>query len=105
MFLHTEIIDATPSHEDEATLYFNDEESIEITVAIGCASPGVNFTWSRPENTENSSQPCPGNTHFSTSTSIFRKDNPTKDDAGEITLSITHPKLKSRKFTWNLICE
>ena len=105
MFLHVDEIDATPSHKDGATIHFTDKESIEITVDVGCVSPGVNFTWSRPGNIESSSKPCSGNPYFSTSKSIFRIDNPTKDDGGKITLSITHPTLKSKTYTWNLKCK
>ena len=102
MFLHVDIIVATSSLEDKATVYFIDKESIEITVDVGCASPGVTFTWSKPENTESSSEPCSGNPYFRTSKSDFRIENTTKDDEGTITLLITHPKLAPRSYTWYL---
>ena len=102
MLLCVDIIVATPSHEDEATIDFTYKERIEITVDVGCASPRVSFTWSRPGNIESSSKPCSGNPYFNTSKSIFRIDNPTRRDEGPVTLSITHPKLESRRYTWNL---
>ena len=102
MFLHVDIIDATPSHENETTIDITYKESIEITVDVGCASNGVTFNWSRPENTESSSKPCPGTSYFSTSKSIFRIENTTKDDEGPVTLLITHPTLKSRNYIWYL---
>ena len=106
MFLHADIIDATASHKDGDTIYFTDStESIEITVDIGCTSHGVIFNWSKPENTNSSSKQCPGNPYFSASESIYRKDKPTRDDEGTVSVNITHPKLKSRNFTWNLKCK
>ena len=105
MFLHVDEIVATPSHKDGDIIDITDKESIEITVDVGCTSPGVTFTWSRPENTDSSSKPCSGNPYFRTTKSAFRIDNPTKDDKGPVTLGITHPKLKSRRYTWNLKCK
>ena len=105
MFLHVDEIVATPSHKDGATIDITDKESIEITVDVGCVSPGVHFTWSKLENTESSSKPCSTNPYFRSSNSIFRMENPTKDDEGTITLIITHPRLKSRKYAWNLKCK
>ena len=105
MFLYVDEIISTPSHKDGDIIDITDKESIEITVDVGCVSPRVTFTWNRPENTDSSSKPCPGNPYFSTSKSVFRIDNPTKNDDGTITLSITHPTLKSKTYTWNLKCK
>ena len=105
MFLHVDEIVATPSHKDGDIIDITDKESIEITVDVGCTSPGVTFTWNRPENTDSSSKPCPGNPYFRTSKSAFRMENPPKNDDGKITLSITHPTLKSKTYTWNLKCK
>ena len=93
---------ANHSYGDITTIYFTVNQRIEITVDVECASLGVTFTWSRPENTENSSEPCSGNPHFNTSKSIFRIDNPTRRDEGPLTLSITHPTLKSSNLSWYL---
>ena len=102
MFLLADTVNVTVSVKNEATIYFTYKDIIEITVDVGCASPGVTFTWNRPMKAKNSSKPCSGNPYFSTSKSIFRMDNPIKDDAGTITLSVTHPTLKPRNYTWNL---
>ena len=102
MLLHADIIVATPSHKDGATIHITDKETIEITVDVGCASPGVTFNWSRPENTENSSMSCSGNPYFRTSKTILRIGNATKDDEGTFTVTITHPTLKSRSYTWTM---
>ena len=102
MFLHLDIITATPSHENGATIDISEKKNIEISVDVGCASPEVSFTWSIKENAESSSKSCTGNLYFNTSKSVLRIDNPTED---KITLLITHPTLKSRNYTWNLKCK
>ena len=99
MFLHVDIIVATSNHEDRATIAFTSKESIEITVDVGCTSPGLSFAWSIPGNIESSSKPCPGNPYFNTSKSILRTEKPTKN---EIILYIRHHPLISRSYTWYL---
>ena len=82
---------------------FTHKKSIEITVGVGCASPGVTFTWNRPDNARDiPGKHCDENPYFNTYQSILRIDNLTEDDADEITLSITHHKLESGNYTWRL---
>ena len=98
----TDIIISNASRKDGAN-DFTHKKRIEITVDVGCASPGVTFTWSRPDNARDiPGKHCDENPYFITYQSILRIDNLTEDDAGEITLSITHHKLGSGDYTWRL---
>ena len=84
------------NYNNDTTIPVEVTDKIKINVSVPCTKPAVNLTWTGPGEINNSNVfPCADDSTF-TSESELRIENATKDDAGQISLQISHPLLTKR---------
>ena len=76
-------------------------DTIQITASVSCTKPAVNLVWTGPGKINNNQVvPCADSWTFTSESKLSIK-NATKDDAGLISLQVSHPIL-TKKYEYQL---